>query len=323
MKKVTVIGGGSGIFPVTSALKHLPVAVSTIVTVSDSGGSTGRIRDEFGFQPIGDLRQSLAALAEGETQEWIRKLLLYRFERGEELIGHNLGNLILTALQDMTGDTDTALQKAASIFRIEGEVIPATKQNVNLKIIYQDGSYVIGEDHLDKITTDPKKIQKIELVPKAIINPRAKVAIETADFIIIGPGDIYASLLPALVPVGTKAAFANTKANIMYILNLMTRHTQTKDMSALDHVSEIESVIGVPVCSIITNTQPIPEITLAKYAKHQEYPVIYDLNHDARVIKAPLLSDSDYSQSQYDSVHRSILRHDSKKLIDILKAIIN
>lgn len=321
MKKVAVIGGGSGIFPVTSALKHLPVAVSTIITVSDSGGSTGRIRDEFGFQPIGDLRQSLAALAEDETQEWIRKLLLYRFDRGE-LKGHNLGNLLLTALQDMTGDTDEALQKAASIFRIEGDVIPATKQNVDLKVVYEDGSVIVGEDHLDAETTDPKKIDHIELVPEATLNPRAQTALEKADFIIIGPGDFYASILPALAPKGTIEAFANTKAEIIYIMNLMTRHTQTKDMTASDHVAEIEDFIGTPVSSIIMNNQAIPTETLERYGKYHEHPVIDDISDDARLLRAPLLSDTTYTKLENDTAHRSMLRHDSKKLIAILEAII-
>jgi len=322
MKKVAVIGGGSGIFPVTSALKHLPVAISTIITVSDSGGSTGRIRDEFGFQPIGDLRQSLAALAEDETQEWIRKLLLYRFDRGTELKGHNLGNLILTALQDMTGDTDEALQKAASIFRIEGDVIPATKENVDLKVVYEDGSVIVGEDHLDAETSNPKKIDHIELVPEATLNPRAQTAIEAADFIIIGPGDFYASILPALAPRGTREAFANTKAEIIYIMNLMTRHTQTRDMSASDHVAEIEEFIGTPVSSIIMNNQTIPGETLDRYGKYHEHPVIDDISDDARLLRAPLLSDITYTQSENDSAHRSMLRHDSQKLIAILEAII-
>ena len=123
--KIVVIGGGTGIFPVTAGLRHLNnVEISTIISVSDSGGSTGRIRDEFGFQPVGDLRQSLAALAEAENEEWIRKLLLYRFEKGDGLKGHNLGNLILTALQDMTGDTSEALFRIKQIFRLKGEVIP-------------------------------------------------------------------------------------------------------------------------------------------------------------------------------------------------------
>lgn len=322
MKKVVVIGGGTGIYPVTSALKHLDVGVSTVIAVSDSGGSTGRIRDEFGFQPVGDLRQSLAALAEHKNQEWIRKLLLYRFEKGDGLKGHNLGNLILTALQDMTGNTDEALQKAENIFRIEGNVIPATTATVDLKIVYEDGTEAIGEHTLDETQTTPKKIDHIELIPVATLNPRAAKAIAEADFIIIGPGDFYASIMPALAPEGIKEAFKSSKAEIIYILNLMTRHTQTKDMSAQDHVGKIEETIGCPVSTIIVNDQEIPNTILQQYAQHNEHPVEDDISDDARLLRAPLLSDEAYIKPKHDTAHRSVLRHDSQKLIAVFEAII-
>lgn len=322
MKKVVVIGGGTGIFPVTSALKHLDVAVSTIITVSDSGGSAGRIKDEFGFQPVGDLRQSLAALAENDGQEWIRKLLLYRFDRGDSLKGHNLGNLILTALQDLTGSTDAALQKAQQIFRIEGDVIPATNETVDLKIIYEDGSFVIGEDILDKPDSPAKKIDRVELIPEAMINPRAKEAIKEADYIIIGPGDFYASILPALIPIGIKEAFSDSKAQIIYLLNLMTRSSQTKDMTASDHITGTEDVIGVPITTIIMNNQSISGEILKQYSDHDEYPVEDDISNDARLLRVPMLSNESYIKPKSDTAHRSVLRHDSKKLIPILDALI-
>ncbi len=322
MKKIVVIGGGTGIYPVTSALKHLDTSVSTVITVSDNGGSAGRIRDEFGFQPVGDLRQSLAALAENEGQEWIRNLLLYRFDRGDGLKGHNMGNLILTALQDMTGSTDEALQKATQIFRIEGEVIPATTTTVDLKIIYHDGTEIIGEDFLDQPEAPSKKIDRVELVPEASINPRAQAAIQNADYIIIGPGDFYASIMPALVCSGTKEAFANSSAKVLYLLNLMTRSTQTKDMSAHDHVSRIEDTIGKPVTTIIMNDQVISAEILTQYAQHEEFPVDDDLNDDTRVVRAPILSDEAYIKPKSDVAHRSVLRHDSKKLIPVLRSLI-
>lgn len=321
-KKAVVIGGGTGIFPVTSALKHLPVQVTTIIAVSDSGGSTGKIRDEFGFQPVGDLRQSLAALAEDETQEWIRKLLLYRFDKGTGLKGHNLGNLILTALQDMTGSTDAALDKIASIFRLDGTVIPATTSNVDLKIVYSDGAEVIGEHTLDLEISRSKKIDHIELVPPAKLNPRAFNAIIDADYILIGPGDLYASILPALIPDGTKEAFSKSKAEVLYLLNLMTRNTQTHDMSAQDHVNEIEATIGEPVSAIVMNNQPIPQTILDQYAAYNEFPVLDDISDDGRLIRAPLLSEEAYIKQKDDRAHRSVLRHDSSKLVSTLQAIL-
>lgn len=322
MKKVVVIGGGTGIFPVTTALKHLDVLISTIIAVSDSGGSTGRIRDEFGFQPTGDLRQSLAALAEDTGQEWIRKLLLYRFTKGNGLKGHNLGNLILTALQDMTGSTTEALYQAQRIFRLDGAVIPATTQNVDLKIDFTDGTSIVGEHFLDGELPKGKKIKKVSLTPSARINSYAIKFITEADMIIIGPGDYYASIMAALAPHGIKAAFKKTKANIVYLVNLMTRATQTKDMTAKDHVQGIEKAIGRDVTTIVINSQQPSATLLRMYENFGEYPVIDDLQEDKRVVRADIISDIVFTKEKEDSAHRSLLRHDNKKLLSLLKKII-
>ncbi len=321
-RKVVVIGGGTGIFPVTTALKHLDVSITTIVAVSDSGGSTGRIRDEFGFQPVGDLRQSLAALAEDEGQQWIRKLLLYRFKKGTGLKGHNLGNLILTALQDMTGTTSEALLRAMQIFRLEGEVIPATNEMVDLKITYTDGSSAIGEHILDETSDTVRKIDHISLEPEASANPHAIKAIEQADSIIIGPGDYYASILAALAPNSLSETIATSKATLVYICNLMTRKTQTHDMSAADHVAGIEKILGRPVDAILFNNEQIPAAILTAYAKEGEYPVVDDLLDDDRVVRQSLLLDEVFLKETNDTAHRSLLRHDSQKLQKALAALV-
>lgn len=320
--KVVVMGGGTGTFPVISALQKLDADISTVIAVSDSGGSTGRIRDEFGFQPVGDLRQSLAALAEKGNEEWIKKILLYRFDKGEGLKGHNLGNLLLTALQDMTGDTTQALEIAEKIFRIEGTVIPVTRENVGLQINYVDGTKVVGEHLLDKRSEKPKKIAGVELVPQASMNPQAVSSIEAADVIVIGPGDYYASLLATLVADGTKAAFAHTKAKIVYVLNLMTRSTQTHDMGAKEHVTGIEAAIGRPVDVILVNNQPIDQSTLGVYSAEGEFPVQDDLSDDNRVIREAIISDLVVEKVAYDTAHRSLLRHDSHKLASVLATIL-
>jgi uncharacterized cofD-like protein len=326
MKKVVVMGGGTGTFPVISGLKHEEINLSTIITVSDSGGSTGRIRDEFGFQPVGDLRQALAALADSEGSEWIRKILVYRFNKGNGLQGHNLGNLILTALQDMTGSTTEALQIAEKVFRIDGQVIPVTEDNVNLEIVYEDGSKIVGEHILDQSVlpiAEPKKIDHINLVPHAQINPQAAEVIRSADMIVIGPGDYYASLLSTLVPVGVKEAFAQTSAKLVYIVNLMTRITQTHKMTAKEHVLGIEKAIGKKINKVVMNSSEIPSAVLGTYAKEREYPVIDDLNGDDRVIRADLLSDELAMKNAHDTAHRSLLRHDPNKLRMVLASILN
>jgi len=318
-----VIGGGTGTFPIISALKQLKVDITSIIAVSDSGGSTGRIRDEFGFQPVGDLRQALAALAQADGEEWIRQILLYRFTKGEGLKGHNLGNLLLTALQDMTGDTTKALEIAEKVFRLHGEVVPATPDNVQLEIVYEDGTTEIGEHKLDEVVDQPKKISRVRLVPAATLNPKALHAIQDAELVVIGPGDYYASLMAALLPEGTRSALSSTSAKIVYMVNLMTRISQTHDMTAAQHLAGIEAVIGRPVDYAIINQAKIPANVLQAYAAHHEFPVIDDLHHSSQVLRVDLLSNELHHQRAADIAPRSLLRHDAVKVSRVLGQLLN
>lgn len=322
--QTVTMGGGTGTFAVISALKKLPVKISTVIAVSDSGGSTGRIRDEFGFPPVGDLRQSLAALAEPESQEWIRKILLYRFDKGEGLRGHNLGNLILTALQDMTeGDTTRALEIAESVFDLQGKVIPVTAENVELVIYYANGTKVVGEHILDETGDNPKKVARIELTPAATLNSVAADALAKANLIIIGPGDYYASLMATLVVEGISEVFAKTQAKIVYITNLMTRRTQTHGMTAADHLRGIENQIGREVDRILINNEFIPEEIINAYAAEDEYPVVDDLTSDERVLRLPLIRTTIVQKAAEDTAYRSLLRHDEDKLRAALQQLLS
>lgn len=325
MKKVTeivIMGGGTGIYPVTKALKSLEVDISTIIAVSDSGGSTGRIRDEFGFQPVGDLRQSLAALAEGDKKEWIGKLLLYRFSKGNGLKGHNLGNLILTALQDMTGSTTQALEIASKIFRLNGKVIPVTEEITDIEITYEDDTKILGEDYLNPESNTGKNVKSIALKPKAKINPLAAQKIKTAKQIIIGPGDYYASLLATLLPEGIKAAFKQSSAKVSLIVNLMSRHMQTDTMKASDYVAGIEAHIGKKIDRIIINSGNISPQLLTVYKKHHEFPVADDLQDDNRVERADIISSEEVEFETADDLQRSYLRHDSEKLAKLFTTLL-
>jgi uncharacterized cofD-like protein len=321
-KKVVVIGGGTGTFPVICGLKHEDLTLSAVIAVSDSGGSTGKIRDEFGFQAVGDLRQSLAALAESEGEEWIRKILLYRFTTGTGLKGHNLGNLILTALQDMTGDTSEALDIAEKVFRLEGNVIPATAENVELQILYDDGSTAVGEHLLNPEDQKGKKVKKISLIPNAPIHPLAASAIQTADMVVIGPGDYFASIMAVLQVKGMKKVVQESHAKFVYIVNLMTRANQTDGMDAQAHVVGIEEVLGKCVDAVIMNSAPIPQSMIEKYAMEKEFPVKDDLGKGKRVLRADVLSDEAASEEAGDSLHRSLLRHDSQKLRQVLMSLL-
>lgn len=325
MKKVVVIGGGTGTFVTLSAIKEFPdIDLSAIVTVADCGGSTGRLRDEFGFLPVGDLRQALAALAKENGQRWIRDLLLYRFTKGSGLEGHNLGNLILTALQDMTGSTAQAVGIASKIFRLHGHIYPITTKNIQLVIEYQDGTVEIGEKVLDDETRHGgDKIVGLKTSPSASIYKEAKQTIECADIIIVGPGDLYGSILPNLIVEGAGTAIRNSKAKVVVLMNLMTRYSQTHNMSAKDHLRAMESRLGRPADIVVLNNMPMNKNVLKRYEKQHEFPVVDDLEHKKSIMRVPIARESLVQQEKGDLLHRSYLRHDSKKLAVVLKKIID
>ncbi|NMC35730.1 YvcK family protein [Candidatus Beckwithbacteria bacterium] len=315
-KKIVVIGGGTGTSVVVSGLKnHENLNITALVSVADSGGSTGRLRDEFGFQPVGDLRQSLAALADEKEQSWIRNLLLYRFSQGEGLQGHNLGNLLLTALQDMAGSTAKALEIAESIFRLKGSIYPITETNVQLVVEYEDGTFLIGEDNLNPGNSGGKKIKKIHLSPKAKIYKKAAASIEQADLVVIGPGDLYASILPNFLAQGIKTAFTKSQAKIVYIVNLMTSFTQTANYKASDHLTELEQYLGKKPDFVFMHSGVISKQMLELYQAEQEFPVEDDLDRNKyQVIGRDFLETVVASKQPGDALHRSLLRHDGEKI---------
>lgn len=320
--KIVTIGGGTGTFPVVQALVQLGVEITCIVAVSDSGGSSGRIRDEFGFQPVGDLRQSLAALARTPSQDWVQKLLLYRFSKGSGLKGHNLGNLILTALQDMTDSTTRVLDVAKTIFHLTGRVLPVTDQTIQLRVDYEDGTNLVGEHHLDLPSAPDKRIAKISFIPNARCTVEVYQALTEANHIIIGPGDLFASLLAVLKVDGVGEAVQNSQAQIHYLLNLMTRRSQTSDMTASDHLRWIEGSLGRTVDSIVVNNDKIPTSLSAAYTQEGEREVVNDVINDQRLVLAPLLSVTQPSRHAFDQVPRSLLRHDSSKLLQLFNRLL-
>lgn len=320
---LVVIGGGTGNFVVLSGLKEYDLNLTAIVTVTDSGGSTGRLRTEFGFLPVGDMRQCLAALASDQSD--IRKLLLYRFSKGKGLKGHNLGNLVLTALADIYGSEPKALEIAATIFKLKGKIIPITTTNIELKAIYENGLSLVGEHRID----EPKhkggvKIKKLETKPKASIYKPAQEAILKADLIILGPGDLYTSILPNLIIKGVKKTFKQTKAKILYIVNLMTRYSQTSGFTAKDHINEIEKYLGRKVDIILINKTRIPTKIQTFYKTEKGFPTKDDLknNSDYKIVRDNLLSQAIVKKPKADKLQRSFLRHDSKKLAQTINSLL-
>lgn len=324
-KKVVTIGGGTGSFVLLKGLKNHPLNLTAVVCVTDSGGSTGRLRTEFGFLPVGDFRQCLAALAKDGQQEYIRKLLLYRFSKGKGLKGHNLGNLILTALTDMVGTEQQAIATASEIFQLKGTVLPVSLDDVDLVAEYQDGTVIKGEHEIDEPAHQGgKRIISLTTEPEAEIYQQTKKAIIAADLIVIGPGDIYTSILPNFIVKGFKKAVNESKAKIVYVLNLMNRYSQTPEFKASEYIDEIESYLGSTIDYVVVNSQKIPKKILHKYKKKKSYPVKDDLSKKAeKVLRMPLLKEKMVEKKAGDSLERSFLRHDSNNLANTIMSLFN
>lgn len=318
--RIVVIGGGTGSAVVLSGLKKYNVDLTAIVAVTDDGGSTGRLRDEFGFLPVGDMRQCIAALSDNLL---LKDVLLYRFERCEGLKGHNLGNLLLTALDDMTGSESKALELASRIFRIKGEILPVSLKLVKLAAKYKSGKKIVSEHKIEinKLGKD-ERIIGLYTIPSASVNPKAAKVIKQADLIILGPGDLFGSTIANLVIKGVPQAIKKSKAKVVLIVNLMTLKSQTHRFTAKEHVRQIERYLGKKVDFLIVNTKKIPTKILKTYQKLDEYPVIDDLGQAKRVIRGDFLANHYFRKNKADSLKRSLLRHDSGKLASCIMSLI-
>jgi len=325
-QRIVCIGGGTGTFVSLKGLKAYNQHLSAIVSMSDSGGSNKRIRDEFGLLPTSDIRQCIVALSdENGGVGTLRKLFMYRFEKGQGISGMTFGNLFMAALADIVGSQKDAIEQTSKILRIKGSVIPVSFTDTNLVATYEDGSVETEEHLIDEPTHDGTlKITNLSLKPEAQANPKAVEEILKADLIVLGPGDLYTSILPNLIISDIKTALAKTKATIVYVLNLMTKYGQTYNFSALDHIKVMESYIGPCIQTVLINTTPIPNYALEVYAKYQEYPIVDDIPNDSRyrVIRTDLISDHVIKKSNTDTLVRSLIRHDSDKLASALMTCI-
>ena len=268
--KIAVIGGGTGSFTLLSALKDHTSQLAAIVNMADDGGSTGVLRDELGALPPGDIRQCLVALSDSPK---IRDLFNYRFSEGT-FEGHAFGNLLLTALEKVTGSFTEAVETASEILRVNGLVIPATLDNVRLRMEWPDASLVLDGERIidaDYFKHDPRRAS-LTLLPRASANDTAVAAIEQADIVVIAPGDLYTSLGPLLVIDGIAEALRRTDATVVYVSNLVTKDGQTQGFSVADHASEIERFIGAEVLDcVLYNHQEPSESLKQRYKKENAF----------------------------------------------------
>jgi uncharacterized cofD-like protein len=316
INKVVVIGGGTGTFTVLTALRgcSAPLHLSAIVTMADSGGSAGRLRDQYGVLPPGDVRRALVALSGASNT--LRKLFNYRYKSGD-LKGHSFGNIFLSTLEKVTGGFGDAVKEAARVLNINGAVIPVTLDNVNLCAELANGSIVRGETNIDIPRHDPTiPIKKVWLEPSARINPEAKKAILAANIVVIGPGDLFTSLVPNLLVRGVVAAIKKSKAKKVYICNLMTKYGETNGFAAQDFIDTIEKYLGKGVLdyTIFNNKKPSISI-LRRYRKENAHFV--DLGELSLTSRQPKIILADLLDRG-----RFIRHNPHKKLAQVLLSLI-
>lgn len=310
-KNVVFIGGGTGGFTVLTGLKEYPYKLSAIVSMADDGGSTGVLREEFGTLPAGDIRRALIALS-GSNKKVLSELFNFRFEESSSLKGHSMGNLLLTALEKITGDFGSALDEAVKILNVKGKVIPVTLNSTRLFATLSNGKIIEGETNIDIPKHDGSlTIKNIYLNPSVSANPKALDAIKKADVIVLGPGDVYTSILPNLAVDGIVDAIKNSKAKLIYNVNIMTKFGETNNFKASDFVATMEEYLGKGQIDVITvNVEKPHGKIVERYEKENVEFVQNDLQNDKRLVTGDFLRD------------RMFLRHDSEKLAKTLAGII-
>ena len=305
---ITTIGGGTGTFNVLSGLgKNRQLNLAAIVSVADSGGSTGELRDEFGILPPGDVRRAIVALA--DDTEVVRRLFEYRFKEGRSIAGHTVGNLLLTALSDIMGDFERGIEELSDMFDVHGKVIPVTLDNVSLGVTLENGEQIVGETDIDIPKHDGNiPIREAFLLGGGRLNPRAREAIANSDYIIIGPGDLYTSIVPNLLCAGMVDALRATRAKLIYVCNVMTKDGETGGFAVEDFLRVLEHHLGEGrIDYVLVNSGELRPDLVEKYGTEGKSPVVLR-DRDALVRKGVKLVERDFtSETDY-------IRHDPRKL---------
>lgn len=272
--RIVVLGGGTGLSSLLRGLKQYPFDITAIVTVADDGGSSGRLRDDYDIPPPGDVRNVIAALS--DVEPLVEQMFQYRFAKSNDLGGHSLGNLMLTALTDITGDFNHAIAEMSKVFNVHGKVIPAANKKVTLHAELMDGTIISGES---KIPSGQAPIHRVYLEPKNVKPlPAAIHAIDRADYILIGPGSLYTSIIPNLLVKGIGEAIIRTQAEKIYVSNLMTQKGETISYKASEHIEAIHAHIGQPfIETILMNDLELPPAVKANYKEENAEPVMFDI----------------------------------------------
>jgi len=323
---IVVIGGGTGSTVVLEGLKkYRELHLSVIVGMMDDGGSNASVRDEFGLLPLSDVRKSILALSEDNENNFLRKLLTYRFVDGKNMKGHTLGNLLMIAMSDILGSEVEAIETLSQMFGVSrGCVLPVTLDDVRLVAEYDDGSKIVGEHYIDEPEKDIS-IVKFYLDKKAKAYPKAIQAIKDADYIILGPGDLYTTLLPNLLVEGIGKALKQSHARLIFISNLMTKIGQTRHRSVGEIAKIIEGYIGRKINYVLINNGRIPQEAFQRYIADGENLIKDDMvdTKGQLVLRKDLVANDDIKKEKGDILKRSLVRHDSAKVGKVLYSIFN
>jgi uncharacterized cofD-like protein len=300
--KIVAIGGGTGLSTILEGLKEYTSNITAIVAVADEGGSSGRLREEFGILPPGDIRNCLVSLA--EAPQLMRDLFQYRFQEGDGIKGHSFGNLFITAMTQVTGSFKDAIKESSIVLAIRGKALPSSLDSIRLKAEYSDGTVKEGED---KIPDEERSIKKVSLVPSdAKPNPEVIEAIREAEIIILGPGSLFTSILPNLLIEEVRSEIIKREVMKLYLCNVMTQHGETDGFTAFDHLNTIISHTkkNIVNCCLV-NSGRLKYSLLVKYAQEKSFPVLFDRERLKKlgisIFEADIVSKDNY------------LRHDSKK----------
>lgn len=308
--RIVVLGGGTGLSTLLRGLKAYSANITAIVTVADDGGSSGRLRREIGVLPPGDIRNCLAALADEE--KLLTELFQYRFRAGDGLVGHSFGNLFLTAMSEVTGDLERAIAASSKVLAVRGQVLPATLADVRLWAELADGRKIEGESNITQAGGAIVRFGCTPPNPPAL--PRALQAIEEADYIVIGPGSLYTSIIPNLLVPEIVTAIAKKRVPRVYVCNMMTQFGETEGYTVADHIRAIDRACGEKLFDAVLVQKKTPSAqSLIRYAQENSHPVFLDreavMELDRRIVIANVMSENALTGQ---------VRHDSDRLARIL-----
>ena len=311
MKKVTIFGGGTGMSTLLKGLKEFPLDITSVVSVCDDGKSTGKLRKEFNIPAMGDIRRVMISLS--ETEPLMEKLLNYRFSSNSELNEHTVGNLLLTAGTQITGNLSDGIKSIGKVLNLKGKVIPFSEDNIVLSAIMEDGSIVNGEHY---ITESPLKIKKVYYEKEPEICDEVFDSIDESDLIILSMGSLYTSIIPNLLSKKIIEKLDKTSAKIMYVCNMVTQPGEIDDFKVSDHLKVLNSYLGThKIDIVVANTGSIDKKVAEKYSTlEQKDPVLFDEEN----------IDCDTILNNYVTINDGVIRHNVEKLsLDIYSYLIN